>query len=160
MCLGNNTFTPVLITGTVSVSLNPQREEYPRLQCPSQPWPQVSTLQPPNARLKKRGVASWAPRLVLEVETSNDCMLSYAPISKRVNLHNLEYVQPNLSLYNTAAGNTMPPQSLRPLHDWLPTSRKSCLLVTAPNKGQLFPHQLRLQAQLVVAPSLKTPSKT
>ena len=44
------------------------------------------------------GIFMYFPGFVLEVDTSKDCVLFYTPIGKKVNIHNLDYVQPKLSL--------------------------------------------------------------
>ena len=78
-----------------------------------------------------------------KVDTSKECTLSYDPIGKKVNTHNLDYAQSKLSSYNTTSNDTPPPQVPAPPRAWALTGRKSHLLGTTPSKDHLLPPQLQ-----------------
>ena len=50
----------------------------------------------------------YLPGFVLEVDTPKDCIVFYAHINNKGNLHGLDYVQPKLSLYNAVSSDTPP----------------------------------------------------
>ena len=99
--MGNNSFAPVLGRGTAIISLNGQRIlirhvlHVPALRVP---------LYSLRAHLRQRGcgfVGShdtgmhvYFPGLVLSVDTSTDCHLTYEPLGKSAPLSTLHYVQP------------------------------------------------------------------
>ena len=99
--MGNNSFAPVLGRGTAIISLNGQRIlirhvlHFPAL------WVPLYSLR---AHLRQRGcgfVGShdtgmhvYFPGLVLSVDTSTDCHLTYEPLGKSAPLSTLHYVQP------------------------------------------------------------------
>ena len=99
--MGNNSFAPVLGRGTAIISLNGQRIlirhvlHVPALRVP---------LYSLRAHLRQRGcgfVGShdtgmhvYFPGLVLSVDTSTDCHLTYEPLGKSAPFSTLHYVQP------------------------------------------------------------------
>lgn len=99
--MGNNSYAPVLGRGTAIVSLNGQRLlirdvlHVPALRVP---------LYSLRAHLRQRGcgfVGSFEtgmhvyfPGVVLSVDMSTDCHLSYEPLGKSAPLSSLHYVQP------------------------------------------------------------------
>jgi hypothetical protein len=99
--MGNNSYAPVLVQGTAIILLNGQRLlirnvlHVPVLHIP------VYSLR---AHVRQRGcgfVGSYKtgmhvyfPGVVLSVDTSTDCHLSYAPLGKLAPLSILHYVQP------------------------------------------------------------------
>ena len=99
--MGNNSYAPVLGRGTAIVSLNGQRLlirnvlHVPALRVP---------LYSLRAHLRQRGcgfVGSfdtgmhvYFPGVVLSVDMSTDCHLSYEPLGKSAPLSSLHYVQP------------------------------------------------------------------
>jgi hypothetical protein len=99
--MGNNSFAPVLGRDTVIISLNGQRIlichvlHVPALRVP---------LYSLRAHLRQQGcgfVGShdtgmhvYFPGLVLSVDTSTDCHLTYKPLGKSAPLSTLHYVQP------------------------------------------------------------------
>ena len=99
--MGNNSFAPVLGRGMVIISLNSQclliRNvlHVPGLRVP---------LYSLRAHLRqsgcgflgsyKTGMCVYFPGVVLTVDTSSDCHLSYKPLGKTVALSLLHYVQP------------------------------------------------------------------
>ena len=124
--LGNNTFTPVLGTGTAIISLNGKRVlvrnalHVPGLRCP---------LYSLRAHVKQKGcgfigaetlggVFVYFPDFILEVDTSKDCTLSYSPVGKKVSLCELDYAQPKMSSCSAAAGDAPPQPPSRLGSDW------------------------------------------
>ena len=99
--MGNNSYAPVLGRGTAIVSLNGKRLlirnvlHVPALRIP---------LYSLRAHLRQRGcgfVGSfdtgmhvYFPGVVLSVDMSTDCHLSYEPLGKSAPLSSLHYVQP------------------------------------------------------------------
>ena len=99
--MGNNSYAPVLGRGTAIISLNGQRLlirnvlHVPALRVP---------LYSLRAHLRQRGcgfVGSfdtgmhvYFPGVVLSVDMSTDCHLSYEPLGKSAPLSSLHYVQP------------------------------------------------------------------
>ena len=55
------------------------------------------------------GIFVYFPCFVLEVDTSKDCTLSYAPFGKKVSIHDLDYTQPKTSSCSAASNDTPPP---------------------------------------------------
>ena len=102
VCMGNNSFAPVLGRGTAIISLNGQRIlihhvlHVPALRVP---------LYSLRAHLCQRGygfVGShdtdmhvYFPSLVLSVDASTNCHLTYEPFGKSAPLSTLHYVQPH-----------------------------------------------------------------
>ena len=60
------------------------------------------------------GMFVYFPGFVLEVDTSKDCALSYAPIDKKVSIHDLDYAQTKISLCNATSNDTPPPPVTAP----------------------------------------------
>ena len=58
-----------------------------------------------------RGIYVYFPGFVLEVDTSKDYTLSYAPLGKKVSIQDLDYAQPKLSSCSTASNDTTQPPS-------------------------------------------------
>ncbi len=99
--MGNNSYAPVLGRGTAIVSLNGQRLLIHNVL-------HVAALRVPlyslRAHLRQRGcgfVGSfdtgmhvYFPGVVLSVDMSTDCHLSYEPLGKSAHLFSLHYVQP------------------------------------------------------------------
>ena len=115
--LGNTTFTPVLGTDTAIVSLNGKcvfvcnTLYMPGLRCP------LCSLQ---AHVSQKGCGFMGAEslggifvyfhgFVLEVDTSKDCTLSYAPIGKKVSIQDLDYAQPKTSSCSAASNDAHPP---------------------------------------------------
>jgi hypothetical protein len=101
VCMGNNSYVPVLGRGTAIFSLNGQRILVRNvLHVPGLAVPLYSLC----AHLKQRGcgfigtfkagMLVYFPTLVLLVNTSTDCHLSYKPLGRSVPLSTLHYVQP------------------------------------------------------------------
>ena len=99
--MGNNSFAPVLGHGTAIISLNGQRLLIPNVL-------HVAGLRVPLYSLRahlrhsgcsflgsyETGMHVYFPGVVLTVNTSSDCHLSYEPLGKTVALSLLHYVQP------------------------------------------------------------------
>ena len=99
--MGNNSYAPVLGRGTTIISLNGQRLlirnvlHVPGLRVP---------LYSLRAHLRQfgcgflgsheTGMHVYFPGVVLTVDTSSDCHLSYEPLGKTTALSSLHYVQP------------------------------------------------------------------
>ena len=60
----------------------------------------------------------YFPNFILKVDTFKDCIISYAPIGKKVHLRELDYAQPKVSSCSAAAGDAplRPPSRLG--SDW------------------------------------------
>ncbi len=101
VCMGNNSFAPVLGRGTAIISLNGQRILIRHVLHVPALWVPLYSLR---AHLCQRGcgfVGShdtgmhvYFPGLVLSVDTSTDCHLTYKPLGKSAPLSTLHYVQP------------------------------------------------------------------
>jgi hypothetical protein len=101
VCMGNNSYAPVLGRGTAIISLNGQCLLI---------WSvlHVLALQVPLYSLRAHicsrrcgflgsfeiGMHLYFPGVVLSVDMSKDCHLSYAPLGKLAPLSSLQYVQP------------------------------------------------------------------
>jgi hypothetical protein len=99
--MGNNSFAPVLGRGTAIISLNGQRLlirnvlHVPGLRVP---------LYSLRAHLRQSscgflgsyntGMHMYFPGVVLTVDTSSDCLLSYESLGKSASLSSLHYAQP------------------------------------------------------------------
>jgi hypothetical protein len=101
VCMGNNSYPPVLQRGTAIISPNGQHlliwnvRHVPALQVP---------LYSLRAHIRncgcgflgsfKTGMHIYFPGVVLSMDTSTNCHLSYAPLGKSALLSSLQYVQP------------------------------------------------------------------
>ena len=99
--MGNNSYAPVLGRGTAIISLNGQRLlirnvlHVPALRVPL--YSLRAHLRQPNCGFIgsfDTGMHVYFPGLVLSVDMSTDCHLSYEPLGKSVPLSSLHYVQP------------------------------------------------------------------
>ena len=101
VCMGNNSFAPVLGQGTTIILLNGQRILIHHVLHLPALWVPLYSLQ---AHLCQRGCGFmgshnmgmhvYFPGLVLSVDTSTDCHLTYEPLGKSAPLFTLHYVQP------------------------------------------------------------------
>jgi hypothetical protein len=90
VCMGNNSFLPVLGHGTAVISLNSQRVLIRNtLHVPGLVMPPYSL----QAHLTQCGCAFF-PTFVLTVDMSSDCQISYEPLGCCAPLDILYYVQP------------------------------------------------------------------
>ncbi len=99
--MGNNSFAPVLGRGTAIISLNGQHLlihnvlHVPNLRVPL--YSLRAHLRQPGCGFLgsyKTGMHVYFPSVVLTVDTSSDCHLSYKQPRKTVTLSSLHYVQP------------------------------------------------------------------
>jgi hypothetical protein len=101
VCMGNNSYAPLLGQGTAIISLNGQHLLIRDILHIPAPWVPLYSLcthirQPGCGFLGsyKMGFHVYLPRVVLSVNTSTDCHLSYVPLGKFTPLPTLHYVQP------------------------------------------------------------------
>ncbi len=117
VCMGKNSFHPVLGPGTADISLNGQQVLIRNaLHVPGLMMPLYSL----QTHLTQRGCAFYGayaagmivcfPTFVLTVDTSSDCRLSYEPLGHCTPLDILHYVQPWCppTLYPSELASSMP----------------------------------------------------
>ncbi len=99
--MGNNSYAPILGRGTAIISLNGQRLLIRNvLHVPALHVPLYSLRAHIRHRgcgfvgSYKTGMQVYFPGVVLSVDTSTDCHLSYEPLGKLAPLSTLHYVQP------------------------------------------------------------------
>ncbi len=97
--MGNNSYAPVLGQGTVIISLNSQRLLIHKVLHLPVLWVPLYSLcahirQPRCGFLGsyKMEIYVYFPGVVLSIDTSTDCHLSYAPLSKSPPLPTLHYI--------------------------------------------------------------------
>ena len=101
VCMGNNSFAPVLGHGTAIISLNGQRLLIRNVLHVPGLWIPLYSLRAHLCQLGcgflgsyETGMCVYFPGVVLTVDTSSDCHLSYEPLGKTAALSSLHYVQP------------------------------------------------------------------
>ena len=99
--MGNNSFAPVLGRGTGIISLNGQRLlirnvlHVPGLRAPLHSlWAHLRQSGCGFLGSYDTGMHVYFPGVVLTVDTSSDCLLSYESLGKSALLSSLHYVQP------------------------------------------------------------------
>ena len=99
--MGNNSFAPVLGHGTAIISLNGQRLLIHNFLHVPGLWIPLYSLQAHLCQSGcgflgsyETGMRVYFPGVVLTVDTSSDCHLSYEPLGKTVALSSLHYMQP------------------------------------------------------------------
>jgi hypothetical protein len=122
--MGYNLFAPILRTGSTIISLNGKRIlirdcfHVPALRNP------LYSLRAHQCQhrcgfisMHNLGMYVFFPSFIVEVNTTNNCHLSYEPIGRSTTMSNLDYIQP-VQPSNSASSTAATPLLLAVIEDY------------------------------------------
>jgi hypothetical protein len=102
--MGNNSFVPIAGYGTAIISLNKEKILICDCLHVLDLWNPLYSLHAYHSQrgcgfigMFGLGMHVFFPTFILEVDTTTDCHLHYAPIGRGARLPDLDYVQPKLA---------------------------------------------------------------